>query len=324
MKSEQINYFLEAAEFGSMLQVAQKNFMSQPAVSKAIAELEKELGVKLLNRSRQGTSLTEAGKIACETFAAMQTLLAELDVKLAPFRMAQIHEEPIRIEVYTTLEMNAAALKMAMTQFTRIYPQATFEIKEYDFLEMMAILSRKPSAFGVFSILKNILENPSIQEMQQKYQMKLLTSERGQLFVVLSEDAALAQKKSISFKELLHHPLAIFKSGDGESWHELFLQQHGISSKPICTNRPSYLLDLAKNHGYVVFLLDYQGIFSATLHQHGLTIRPITDNLPVVSGIMHHEEATFSSPINDFLHCIEQCLKEGGARGACKPMAGTS
>lgn len=44
MRSEQIKYFLEAAETGSMLQVAEKNFLTQPAISSAITKLEEELG----------------------------------------------------------------------------------------------------------------------------------------------------------------------------------------------------------------------------------------------------------------------------------------
>lgn len=68
MRSEQIKYFLEAAETGSMLQVAEKNFLTQPAVSTAISKLEEELEVTLLNRSKQGIQLTEAGKVAAKKF----------------------------------------------------------------------------------------------------------------------------------------------------------------------------------------------------------------------------------------------------------------
>ena len=39
MKSEQIKYFLETAKYGSMLQVAQNNFMSQPAVSLSLIHI---------------------------------------------------------------------------------------------------------------------------------------------------------------------------------------------------------------------------------------------------------------------------------------------
>lgn len=311
MKSEQLNYFLEAAEFGSMLQVAQKNFMSQPGVSKAITELEKELDVKLLNRSRQGISLTEAGKIARETFASIQAQLAQLDDQLEPFRVHQVCEEPVHIEVFTTLEMNASVIKPAMARFSRVYPQATFEIKEYDFLEMMTALSRKPNAFGVFSILKEILQDPLIQTRQAQNDLTLHTSERGRLWVILAEDAPLARKKVLSLKELLKYPLVIFSSGDGESWHELFLRQHGYALKPIRTNSLSYLTDLAENHGHLVFLLDYLDIFSRHLRQHKLTIRPIKDDLQVVAGIMQHKDAAFSAPMNDFRRCVEHCLPKG-------------
>lgn len=83
MKSEQIQYFLEAAELGSMLKVAERHYLSQPAVSMAISNLEKELGVQLLMRSRQGISLTEAGQVARTHFEAMAAQLLALEE--APF-----------------------------------------------------------------------------------------------------------------------------------------------------------------------------------------------------------------------------------------------
>ena len=51
MRSEQIKYFLEVAQCGSMSEVAEKNFLTQPAVSTAITKLEKELDVQLDRKS---------------------------------------------------------------------------------------------------------------------------------------------------------------------------------------------------------------------------------------------------------------------------------
>ena len=173
---------------------------------------------------------------------------------------------------------------------------------------MMTALSRKPDAFGIFNILEEILESPTVQALQQEKHLALHTARRGQLWVILAEDAPLAHKKAITLKEVLNHPLVIFNSGDGESWHELFLRQHGYPLKPIRTNSLSYLTDLAENHGYLIFLLDYLDSISTHLRQHNLTIRPIKDALPVVAGIMHHKDAAFSEPMNDFLHCVKQYL----------------
>lgn len=59
----QLGYFVAAGETGSVTLAARRQNISQPAISTAIAHLERELGVKLfLRRHAQGLSLTPAGR----------------------------------------------------------------------------------------------------------------------------------------------------------------------------------------------------------------------------------------------------------------------
>ncbi|MCF0120813.1 MAG: LysR family transcriptional regulator, partial [Oscillospiraceae bacterium] len=59
---QQIEYFLTVAECNFFSEAANRLYVSQPAVSKWIGKLEKELGVTLFIRSRDGATLTEKGK----------------------------------------------------------------------------------------------------------------------------------------------------------------------------------------------------------------------------------------------------------------------
>lgn len=55
--------FNQVAVLGSFSKAANTLFMSQPAVSQAIASLESELGVRLFTRTRKGVVLTEEGRL---------------------------------------------------------------------------------------------------------------------------------------------------------------------------------------------------------------------------------------------------------------------
>lgn len=62
MDLRNIRYFLAVADTGSITEAAKTLHLSQPPLSMAMAKLETELGVTLLNRLPRGVSLTPAGR----------------------------------------------------------------------------------------------------------------------------------------------------------------------------------------------------------------------------------------------------------------------
>ena len=62
MNLEQIESFLVLAQRLNFTQAANDLFMAQPALSRLIAALEKELEVQLFHRNSRGVSLTPAGE----------------------------------------------------------------------------------------------------------------------------------------------------------------------------------------------------------------------------------------------------------------------
>lgn len=61
MRLLQMTYFLTAADAGSITKAAGLLYVSQPALSKQITLLEKEIGTPLLKRQSRGVQLTDAG-----------------------------------------------------------------------------------------------------------------------------------------------------------------------------------------------------------------------------------------------------------------------
>ena len=62
MEFHQLRYFVAAAETGSMSRAAEREHVTQPALSRQVAQLERRLGVELFERRRQRIHLTEAGR----------------------------------------------------------------------------------------------------------------------------------------------------------------------------------------------------------------------------------------------------------------------
>ncbi len=61
MLLKQIKYFIDVVDYNNFTEAAERNFISQSAVSQQIKALEESLGVKLLHRGKRKFTLTEAG-----------------------------------------------------------------------------------------------------------------------------------------------------------------------------------------------------------------------------------------------------------------------
>lgn len=62
MRLIQLEYFVKIAECGSITKAAQELYVSQPSITKSIANLEAEYDIKLLDRTPKGVSLTPEGR----------------------------------------------------------------------------------------------------------------------------------------------------------------------------------------------------------------------------------------------------------------------
>src|SRR5262245_35845525 len=64
LKLRDLHILMEVVEAGSMGRAADRLHVSQPVISKAIAGLERTLGVRLLDRNMRGVNLTDYGRAA--------------------------------------------------------------------------------------------------------------------------------------------------------------------------------------------------------------------------------------------------------------------
>ena len=89
-------YFITTVREGSISKAAEKLYLSQPYLSQCIARTEKELGVKLFDRSHMPLKLTEAGKIYMRYLESVGVLPGKLQpaVPEAHRRFRQPESEP--------------------------------------------------------------------------------------------------------------------------------------------------------------------------------------------------------------------------------------
>jgi DNA-binding transcriptional LysR family regulator len=96
-----LRLFEAVARAGSFTRAAEAARVSQPAISKAVRELERSLAVALFERGARGARLTEAGEVLAEHARAIFALARTADEDMRAFR--EIGRGTLRIGASTTI-----------------------------------------------------------------------------------------------------------------------------------------------------------------------------------------------------------------------------
>ena len=135
MEIRQLEYFRKIAETGSINAAAKLLNMSQPPLSYQLKLLEDELDVRLFDRSRQGVSLTEAGKLL---YQRSGELLQFADS--AKFEVTQTGRRQVLRLGMTSTTVGPILPKIAA--FTKAHPDVSFEVHDGSTFSMMDLLLR--------------------------------------------------------------------------------------------------------------------------------------------------------------------------------------
>jgi DNA-binding transcriptional LysR family regulator len=121
-----LRYFVAVAEELHFGRAAQRLHIVQPALSKQIALLEGELGVRLLQRSRRGVELTEAGR---SFLADARTVLGQADLAMARAAAAGRGEAGVLIVGFIPPALTSV-LPPALSRYRQRYPEVRLVLRE--------------------------------------------------------------------------------------------------------------------------------------------------------------------------------------------------
>src|SRR3984957_20665340 len=123
-----IKVFRQVVESGTFVAAAERMHLSTAMVSKHVANVEKRLGVRLLNRNTRTLSLTEPGRLYYER---CKTILDDLEAtELELGTLSTVPRGTLRITAPSWVG-GARRFAMVLAEYRRRYPQivvdASFE-----------------------------------------------------------------------------------------------------------------------------------------------------------------------------------------------------
>ncbi|WP_029044302.1 MULTISPECIES: LysR family transcriptional regulator [Cupriavidus] len=124
---EAMGIFVQVVDHGSFARAAQANQFHRPAVTKAIQQLERELGVQLLHRTTRKLSMTEEGE---EFYQRCTQLLGDFADTLALFSPTRPPKGKLRLDMPTAVAK--AIIVPALPDFRRRYPAIELVLRSSD------------------------------------------------------------------------------------------------------------------------------------------------------------------------------------------------
>ncbi|MDR1322387.1 MAG: LysR family transcriptional regulator [Gracilibacteraceae bacterium] len=193
MEIKHLEWFLEVARYRSFSKAAAMLHISQPSISKAVRDLEEELGKTLFYRSTRRIQLTDAGESllteARRIVAAFHDIHAEME-GLESLRTGAIH---IGLPPITAV----TAFARSLGDFHALRPKIRIHLYEYGPKRIETALAEGLLDLGIFTP-----ENESVFDW--------LWFEKDPHHLIMAPGHPLAAHRAVGFRDLHEQPLLIY------------------------------------------------------------------------------------------------------------------
>lgn len=199
MNLKQLEVFIAVAECGSFSRAAELSFLTQSTVSQHISALEKEFGLKLLDRTGKGALLTEAGKLLHLHARRLSEEARSITVVLNRFRGL----EEVVLKIGGSNIPSSYLIPDCIPPFQRLNPGVTITILQGDSRETLERLKREEVELAVIG---SRFDDDEVCYSE-------LTLEK--LALVVYPGHRWAERKSISLEELGDEVFIFREPGSG-------------------------------------------------------------------------------------------------------------
>lgn len=307
MEIKQLEFFVKAAEIGSINQAAGELYTSQSNVSKVIGALESDIGFSLFNRNNKGVALTLQGE---KIYEHAKNLLKNVDV------LKKVAKE----SVMRKFSISTYPSHMISSVFVEFYKERNQKEVNYEFYEgtieeISNNVSNRVSEIGIVYLSKRQVDH--FKHIVGHKNIEFYPLETKEMCIYVGENSPLFNRDHIHYSELEmlsfvqpisdlfsleHHLDTISVSG--------FFMDH--YQRKICTNSDNLLIDLLINTEVSSFGIYYMDDEYDTYNIKPIRVKGCETSL--VLGYLKRDEHVLSEDAVDFLKRVEISLERSNKK----------
>lgn len=261
MNLNQLAIFHAVAQEGSVTRAAERLFISQPAVSKQLRELEKTLGLALFHRLSTGVRLTDAGELLLTYAKRIFEAEHEAERALAELR----HLERGHLTVGASTTIGVYLLPEICAQFQQLYRG----------IEMRLVVDNTQAIRQ--GLLNNRLELALIEGPIESGELQADVIMMDEIVAVAATHHPLASEPQVSIEQINAAGLIMRETGSGtRTVIESALVQRNLSVQPSMSLGNTEAIKLSVASGRGVALLSRLSI-RAEVEAGKLIVLPVPD-----------------------------------------------
>lgn len=246
MTIQQLNYVITISEKGSLNKAAEVLYVTQPSLTSAVRELEKELGITLFNRGGKGVTLTNDG---AEFIQYARQVVTQYDRLLEKYGKGGNLRKKFGI--------SCQHYSFAVKSFVEMVKQ--FDTDEYEFAiresktrDVIEDVTTGKSEVGILYL--SDFNRKAIGKFLKSSQLEFHPLIKCEPYVYLWKGHPLAKKKSIRLEELRDYPCLSFEQGPSGAFYfaEEILSTYDYIRTIKATDRATMLNLMVGLNGYTL------------------------------------------------------------------------
>lgn len=265
MTLQQLKYIVTVAETGNITEAAKRLFISQPSLTNAIRELEKEMQVTIFNRTNKGVTVSNEGD---EFLAYARQVLEQADLLQEKF----LNEK----EQSPRFSVSCQHYSFAVNAFVEVIqkfdaPKYDFTLRETQTHEIIEDVSHLRSEIGILYISSKNEEVILKLIKQSGLKFEELFTAKPHVFICATHP--LAGKDRLSMKDLEDYPYLSFEQGE---YNSFYYSEEILST--LDRNKNIKVRDRATLFNLVIGLNGYtvsSGIISRELNGENIIAKPL-------------------------------------------------
>ena len=286
MDTQNLSAFLLVAESGSFSKAAKRLHLTQPAVSKRIAQLEAQLSVSLFDRIGRSISTTEAGEALLPHARAVH-----LELQAAQQSVRDLAGEVRgRLRLATSHHIGLHRLPPLLSFFSKAFPAVQLDIDFMDSEQAYELTLQGEVELAVVTLAPSSIANIVTRPIWL-----------DPLDFMVQQGTQLTRKKALGLKELSQHPAILpgLNTYTGQIVKSLFDQRSLPIQIAITTNYLETIRMMASvGLGWTVLPRSMRDPSLATLPIRGARIERTL-------GAIHHEGRSLSRAAQAFIEALE-------------------